>query len=114
MSDQSHALARCDATQITNLRYGRVQLCATLNTHSHRMEPFASTRVRQDGQCTDWTTGKIVAAVFRHDTSRALDPHLHSHCIVLNATHDPVERCWKALQNHDILVVGVVQTAPLK
>src|SRR6266699_2751600 len=37
VSEQSQALAHCDATQITNLRYGRVQLCATLNTHSHRM-----------------------------------------------------------------------------
>ena len=32
VSGRSQALARCDATQITNLRYGRVQLCATLNT----------------------------------------------------------------------------------
>src|SRR5207244_7049443 len=46
----------------------------------------------------------IVAAVFRHDTSRALDPHLHTHCIVFNATHDAVENQWKALQNHDMLV----------
>jgi conjugative relaxase-like TrwC/TraI family protein len=48
--------------------------------------------------------GNIVAAVFRHDTSRALDPHLHTHCIVFNATFDPVEARWKALQNHDMLV----------
>jgi hypothetical protein len=33
VSDRSQALARCHATQITNLRYGRVQLCATLNTY---------------------------------------------------------------------------------
>jgi hypothetical protein len=58
--------------------------------------------VRKNGQCTDRTTGNIVAAVFRHDTSRALDPHLHSHCIVFNATFDPVERQWKALQNHEM------------
>ena len=68
------------------------------------MQTFASTRVRKNGQCTDRTTGNIVAAVFRHDTSRALDPHLHTHCIVFNATFDPVERRWKALQNHDMLL----------
>ena len=45
-----------------------------------------------------------MAAIFRHDTSRALDPHLHSHCIVFNATFDPLEGQWKALQNHDMLV----------
>ena len=33
-TERSLALARCDATQITNLQYGRVQLCATLNTYS--------------------------------------------------------------------------------
>src|SRR5438093_1505614 len=69
-----------------------------------QLQDFAATRVRKNGQCTDRTTGNIVAAVFRHDTSRALDPHLHSHCIVFNATFDAVEKQWKALQNHDILV----------
>lgn len=42
-----------------------------------QLELFASTRVRKNGQCTDRSTGNIVAAVFRHETSRALDPHLH-------------------------------------
>ncbi len=69
-----------------------------------QLQSFASTRVRKNGQCADRTTGNIVVAVFRHDTSRALDPHLHSHCIVFNATRDAVEGQWKALQNHDMLV----------
>ena len=69
----------------------------------NQLQSFAATRVRKQGQCIDRTTGKIVAAVFRHETSRALDPHLHSHCIVFNATPDPVEKRWKALQNHDML-----------
>jgi conjugative relaxase-like TrwC/TraI family protein len=70
----------------------------------NQLQAFASTRVRTNGQCSDRTTGNIVAAVFSHDTSRALDPHLHTHCIVFNATFDPVERRWKALQNHDMLM----------
>ncbi len=36
--------------------------------------------------------------MFRHDTSRDLDPHLHSHCILFNATRDSVEGRWKALE----------------
>ncbi len=68
-----------------------------------QLQSFAATRVRKNGQCTDRTTGNFVAAVFRHDTSRALDPHLHSHCIIFNATFDAVEKQWKALQNHDML-----------
>ena len=46
----------------------------------------------------------MVAAGFQHETSRALDPHLHTHCIVFNATHDPEEGRWKALQQHQMLV----------
>ena len=68
-----------------------------------QLQAFASTRVRKNAQCTDRTTGNIVAAVFRHDTSRALDPQLHTHCIIFNATFDSVEARWKALQNHDML-----------
>ena len=48
-------------------------------------------------------TGNFVSALFTHDTSRALDPHLHTHCIVFNATFDPVENRWKALQNYELL-----------
>ncbi len=68
-----------------------------------QLQTFAATRVRKHGQCADRLTGNFAAAVFRHDTSRALDPHLHSHCILFNATFDPVEKQWKALQNHEML-----------
>src|ERR1017187_1217250 len=67
------------------------------------LEQFAGTRVHAGKRMTDRTTGNIVCAIFRHDTSRALDPHLHSHCIVFNATRDPVEGRWKALQNFEML-----------
>ena len=43
-------------------------------------------------------TGNLVAAAFVHDSSRALDPQLHTHFTVFNATFDETERCWKALQ----------------
>ena len=68
----------------------------------HQLQTFAATRVRKNDECTDRPTGNLVAAMFRHDTSRALDPHLHSHCIVFNATFDAVEKQWKALQNHEM------------
>ncbi len=62
------------------------------------LEKFAGTRVRRARQNGSRVTGNIVAASFRHDTSRELDPHLHTHCVVFNATFDPVEGRWKALQ----------------
>ena len=70
----------------------------------NELERFAETRVRSGGECSDRPTGNVVAAAFRHDTSRALDPHLHSHCILFNATFDPMENRWKALQNHEMLL----------
>lgn len=66
-------------------------------------EAFAATRVRVGGARDERLTGNFIAAAFTHDTSRALDPHLHTHCIVFNATFDPVENRWKALENYELL-----------
>ena len=65
-------------------------------------EEFAATRVRIGGARSERLTGNVAAAFFTHDTSRALDPHLHTHCIVINATLDPVENRWKALENREL------------
>jgi conjugative relaxase domain, TrwC/TraI family len=62
------------------------------------LEKLAATRVRKNGAQADRETGNVVGAAFRHDTSRELDPHLHTHCVVLNATFDPAENRWKAIQ----------------
>ena len=67
------------------------------------LENFAATRVRAGGGHGDRSTGNVAAALFTHDTSRALDPHLHTHCVIFNATFDPVEQRWKALQNYGML-----------
>jgi conjugative relaxase-like TrwC/TraI family protein len=61
------------------------------------LEKRAEARVRKAGQNDERVTGNLVTACFRHETSRELDPHLHTHCVVMNATFDPVENCWKAL-----------------
>ncbi|MGH7992675.1 MAG: MobF family relaxase, partial [Limisphaerales bacterium] len=62
------------------------------------LETFAATRIRKQGNQRDRTTGTLVAAAFTHTSSRALDPQLHTHFTVFNATFDESERCWKALQ----------------
>lgn len=66
-------------------------------------ETFAATRVRKSNADGSRFTRNVVAGLFTHDTSRALDPHLHTHCIVFNATFDPAEQHWKALQNYEML-----------
>ncbi|ATC63130.1 conjugal transfer protein [Nibricoccus aquaticus] len=63
----------------------------------HELEKRAEARIRKSGQNSERITGDVVTACFRHETSRELDPHLHTHCVVFNQTFDPVENCWKAL-----------------
>jgi conjugative relaxase-like TrwC/TraI family protein len=67
------------------------------------LEKFAAARVRKNFASTYRNTGNIVSAVFRHDTSRALYPHLHCHCVVFNATYDSAEEKWKALETYEML-----------
>jgi len=62
------------------------------------LETYAATRVRKQGSQCDRTTGNLVAAAFTHTSSRALDPLLHTHHTVFNATFDETEMRWKALQ----------------
>lgn len=61
-------------------------------------ESIATCRVTHDGLTTKEITGNILVAQFRHDLSRAADPQLHTHCVVLNVTqrHDGE---WRAIDN---------------
>lgn len=67
------------------------------------LEQYAQTRVRKGYESSDRDTGNVVAAMFRHDTSREQDPLIHTHCVIFNATHDKTEDRWKALQNKGML-----------
>lgn len=67
------------------------------------LENLAETRVRRGQKREGRVTGNLVVARFRHDTSRELDPHLHTHCIMFNATFDPAENRWKAVETHGML-----------
>lgn len=44
----------------------------------------------------------FVAAAFRHRTSRAGDPHLHTHVLVTNIAHCPEDGKWSALDGRAI------------
>ena len=63
------------------------------------LEQFAATRIRKGGiEDKDRVTGNLVSAAFLHTSSRALDPQVHTHFVLFNATWDNTERRWKALQ----------------
>jgi conjugative relaxase-like TrwC/TraI family protein len=62
------------------------------------LEDHAAARVRQAGANGDRITSNVAVAVYEHDTSRELDPQLHTHAVAANLTFDGVEARWKALQ----------------
>ena len=62
------------------------------------LEVHAAARVRLAGANENRATGNLVLAVYHHDTSRELDPQLHSHAVAANLTYDGAEDRWKALQ----------------
>src|SRR5580698_11524975 len=62
------------------------------------IETCAASRVRQGGANENRATGNLVLAVYHHDTSRELDPQLHTHAVTANLTYDGMEGRWKALQ----------------
>jgi conjugative relaxase-like TrwC/TraI family protein len=58
----------------------------------------AATRARTGGQVRTVATGKLAVATFRHDTSRKLDPQLHTHAVILNATQDK-DGVWRSVES---------------
>ncbi|MEO0870865.1 MAG: MobF family relaxase, partial [Pseudomonadota bacterium] len=57
----------------------------------------AATRIRIDGSVERQATDNLAIASFRHDTSRAQDPQLHTHNVILNMTRD-TEGSWRSLE----------------
>lgn len=76
-----------------------------LDAHRHAVqealleaERYAGTRVRLNGANHDRQTGNFIIAAYTHDTSRQLDPQLHTHAVAANLSYDGTEGRWKALQ----------------
>ena len=65
-------------------------------------ERYAQTRHKVKGVSRTITTENLIIARFRHETSRARDPQLHTHCIVMNLTRRP-DGEWRALKNDEIV-----------
>ena len=65
--------------------------------------------IRTDGQ-------KMVAATFRHDTSRNLDPQLHTHCVIANMVQGE-DRKWRTMVNDGLyrekMTIGAIYRAEL-
>ncbi|HRE84492.1 MAG TPA: MobF family relaxase [Opitutaceae bacterium] len=70
------------------------------------MEKFAAVRERRgEAKMTEAyrLTANFVGALFIHDASRDLDPQLHAHAVLANATWDSSRTGWFALQPAEML-----------
>ena len=78
----------------------------------------AETRMRDPGTGSMVRAGgqKTVAAVFRHDTSRNLDPQLHSHAVLANMVKGGDGK-WRTMANEKLyeskMLIGAVYRAEL-
>jgi conjugative relaxase-like TrwC/TraI family protein len=70
------------------------------------MERFAAVRERRGAAATTEAfrlTRNYAGALFFHDASRDLDPQLHAHVVLANATWDQERQEWLALQPVEML-----------
>ncbi len=73
---------------------------AVLRTLKIIERDYATTRVTKNRRVAVVNTNNLVVGQFHHDTSRELDPHLHTHCVILNMTHH--NNRWYSFRNDDI------------
>jgi conjugative relaxase-like TrwC/TraI family protein len=66
------------------------------------IERFAARQKNTPLQRQSEVTGNICAAAFTHDASRALDPQLHTHFVIANATCDRAGK-WYALNEYQMV-----------
>lgn len=67
-------------------------------------EKWAAVRTMSEGQKKTRLTDNLIAVLFNHDTSRKLDPQLHTHSVVINATQHHEK--WQALASDTIGKTG--------
>src|SRR3546814_9355007 len=64
---------------------------------AHVERHMAATRIRAGGTVSCEATGNLVIASFQHGTSRAQDPQLHTHNVIMNATREE-PGTWRRLE----------------
>ncbi len=65
---------------------------------------------KDDSLHEDQTTGRMAAATFRHESSRALDPQLHTHVVIANVTRRD-DGQWRALEPREMFRSQKLATA---
>ncbi len=77
---------------------------------------LARTRQTVDGKTASVQTGNVTVAMFRHNTSRDLDPQTHTHAVIMNVTRRE-DGQWRSLANEEIYsaqrVIGAIYNSEL-
>jgi conjugative relaxase-like TrwC/TraI family protein len=93
-----HALGNDEVRHAVN----QAHLAAWQAALAYLEQEACVTRRGKNGLIRERGTG-FVAAAYQHRTSRAQDPHLHTHVIVANMTKSPSDGAWRALDGMPIL-----------
>jgi conjugative relaxase-like TrwC/TraI family protein len=93
-----HALGSEDVRHAVN----QAHLAAWQAALAYLEQRACVTRKGKNGVLRERGSG-FVAAAYQHRTSRAQDPHLHTHVIVANMAKSPSDSEWRALDGEPIL-----------
>lgn len=99
------------SVSVLSLVFGDSRMC---EAHQHavsitvsEIERLAGIRKMRNGVSQKILTGQLLVAAIQHDTSRELDPHLHTHLIVMNITEYNGQ--WKALSSDKVRKNGFIE-----
>lgn len=77
---------------------------------------LAYARQTEGGATVPVQTGNIIVGLFRHNTSRDLDPQTHTHAVIMNATQRP-DGQWRSVMNDELYkaqrALGAIYNAEL-
>lgn len=86
---------------VGDLRVREAHQLAVLRTIEFIEKHFSQARSTEGGITQRIDTGNLVIAKFDHETSRTLDPQLHTHAVVMNMTQRS-DGQWRALSNEKL------------
>ena len=79
-------------------RLVREHMAAVKDTLTWAEKNLSEARIRAGDRVETVKTGNLTVALFAHDTSRDLDPQMHVHAVIANATQT-ADGKWRALHN---------------
>ncbi len=66
------------------------------------VQKIAAVEDQRGGQKLVRQTGNVAIATYQHDTSRQLDPQIHTHAVLFNLSYDKETESWKALHSPSV------------